>query len=202
MKKITVLTVLIFLGLAASIPAQTEENQSAMGRFGISWSLNFIIQPDVFQRIGSMGVNFQVFDNGKLHIRNHILYNGGVFNMEAEGIRYTKHSLSEKITVGTITHEFFHTYGYFEGGLGTCGLESGPPFKSKVFENPLYGSVELGAGFEVLTLRHLSFFTEIGFCGNISELFKDGPSNSKGFTSYDGGFMMQQRIQLGLRAYL
>jgi hypothetical protein len=78
-----------------------------------------------------------------------------------------------------------------EGGMGTCGLEKG-----KIFENQLYGSVELGAGLEVLALKHLSFFTEIGFFGNISDLFQNHAP------SYDNGFMMQQKIQLGLRTYL
>jgi hypothetical protein len=138
-----------------------------------------------------MGINFQVFDNGKLHIRNHIIYNGGVLNMEAGGIKYTRHTISDKITVGTITQRLFHTYGFLEGGMGTCGLEKG-----NIFENPLYGSVELGSGLEVLALKHLGFFAEIGFFGNISELFQNNAP------SYDGGFMMQQKIQLGLRAYL
>jgi hypothetical protein len=62
--------------------------------------------------------------------------------------------------------------------------------------------LELGGGFEVLTLKHLGFFVEIGFMGNISELFKnDVPGYDEEFTAYKGGFMMQQRIQLGLRAY-
>jgi hypothetical protein len=56
--------------------------------------------------------------------------------------------------------------------------------------------VELGGGLEVLALKHLSFFAEIGFFGNISELFQNHAP------AYDGGFMMQQKIQLGLRAYL
>jgi hypothetical protein len=111
--------------------------------------------------------------------------------MEAEGIKYTRHSISDKISVGTITQGLFHTYGFLEGGMGTCGLE-----KSKIFENQLYGSVELGAGLEVLALKHLGFFAEIGFFGNISELFQNNAP------AYHDGFMMQQKIQLGLRTYL
>jgi hypothetical protein len=82
MKKIAVLAVLVLLGMVSAVSAQTnEENEPVMRRFGFSWGLSFIIQPDVFQRTSSMGINFQVFDNGKLHIRNHIIYNGGVLNM-------------------------------------------------------------------------------------------------------------------------
>ena len=201
MKKILILLVITFLGTVSIVFAQT----SGMRRFGFDWGLSFIIQPDVFQRTSSMGVNFQIFDNGKLHIRNHImLVDGGVMNMEAEGIKYTRQSISDKITVGTITHELFYPYGFLGGGIGTCGLNSGPPFKGRAFENPLYGSVELGAGFEVLTLKHLTFFSEIGFFGNMSKLFQknDLNTNDKGFSSYGGGFAMQQKIQLGLRAYL
>jgi hypothetical protein len=68
--------------------------------------------------------------------------------------------------------------------------------RSKIFENPLYGSIELGAGLEFLSLKHLSFFSEIGFFGNMSELYQGNAPN------YDNGFMMQQKIQIGLRAYL
>jgi hypothetical protein len=175
-----------------------------MRRFGFDWGISFIIQPDVFQRTSSMGVNFRVFDNGKLHIRNHtMLVDGGVMNMEAEGVKYTRTSISDKITVGTITHGLFHPYGFLGGGIGTCGPNSGPLFKSKVFENPLYGFWELGAGFEVLTAKHLSFFAEIGFFGNMSKLFQgDRAVNNKGFSSYKNGYMQQQKIQLGLRTYL
>jgi hypothetical protein len=111
--------------------------------------------------------------------------------MEAEGIKYTRHSISDKISVGRITQGLFHTYGFLEGGIGTCGLD-----KTKIFENKPYGSMELGAGLEALALKHLSFFAEIGFFGNISDLFQNHAP------SYDGGFMMQQKIQLGIRAYL
>jgi hypothetical protein len=193
MKRIVVLAVLVFLGVVSVVSAQTnEENEAAMRRFGFSWGLSFIIQPDVFQRTSSMGINFQVFDNGILHIRNHIIYNGGVLNMEAEVpvIKYTRHSISDKITVGTITQGLFHTYGFLEGGIGTCGLEKG-----KIFENQPYGSVELGVGLEVLALKHLSFFAEIGFFGNISELFQNNAP------SYHDGFMLQQKFQLGVRTY-
>jgi len=204
MKKIMVLTIFIFLYVVSAVSAQTTKNESVIRCFGFNWSLGFIMQPDVLQRISSMGINFQIFDNGKLHIRNHILYNGGVLNMEAEGIKYTKNSISDKISIGVVTHDLFYTYGYFEGGIGSCGMENGPIFKSKVSENPIYGSLELGAGFEVITLKHLSFFTEIGFHANLSKLFQSNTAttNNEGFSSYGNGFMMQQRMQLGLRVYL
>jgi hypothetical protein len=135
MKRVSVLMVLVFCGAVSAVFAQTSENEPAMGFWGFSWGLGFSVQPEVFQRTGSFGVNFRVFDNGKLHIRNHIIYNGGVLNMEAEGVKYAKHSISDKITVGTITHGFFHTYGFFEGGIGTCGVNNGTLFQEKIYEN-------------------------------------------------------------------
>lgn len=191
MKKITFVFLLGIFGMVSAVSAQSNENEQIMRNFGFSWGLSFIIQPNVFQRTSSMGINFKVYDNGKLHIRNHVIYNGGVMNMEEEGVQYIRHSVSDKISVGAITHGFFHTYGFFEGGLGVCGLE-----RSKIFENPLYGSVELGGGLEILSLKHLSFYSEIGFFGNISELYQGNAPN------YDNGFMMQQKIQIGIRAYL
>jgi len=203
-RKIAILVFIGFLCAVSTVSAQANENEPVMRNFGFNWGISFIIQPDVFQRISSMGVNFKVFDNGKLHIRNHVIYNGGVLNMEAEGIKYAKNTVSDKITAGVISHDLFYTYGYLEGGIGSCGIEYGPIFKSKVSENPLYGSVELGAGFEVLTLKHLSLFAEIGFHANLSKIFQknDLTTNEQGFSSYGNGFMMQQRIQLGLRTYL
>jgi hypothetical protein len=79
-RKILSFGLFAFLTVASGVTAQTNnsdnvsgENEAAMKRFGISWGLSFMIQPDVFQRTSSMGINFQVFDNEKLHIRNHII---------------------------------------------------------------------------------------------------------------------------------